>query len=279
MEAEKATLKKLSSHHLFSAVNDDMDFAPHSHDFYEIAITVNNGFIHTINGKAHQPESCEIVVLRPGDIHSAAPLRKQEKKVRDIYIPVSMFEEICINLNPSFLKDEIYSDKNNPPVFTVSRDEISSLDERLKLSFFTEDEIHSGFAYPTIIKKAIITEILGLYCREKLKKEKYMPECIIKLLNSFQNPQFRKLSIAEMAYSLGYSHNYLCSQFKACFGKTIQQFLIENKIEKAATLLKVSDLSVDNIGKSLGWSKTSCFIKNFKDIYGLTPLQYRKKYK
>lgn len=280
MNTADTAIKALSGYHLFSAVNDDVNFIPHSHKFYEIAITLENNFQHTINGKAHRPEKGEAVILRPDDIHSAQPDEGKPHRIRDIYIPCELFEEICNTLSPSFLEEIIKKDKSNPPVFYLSENEIRSLNMRLQTPFFTNDDSQNlNFSYPGVIKKAIISELLGIYCSNQLKKEKYMPECIIKLLNAFQSPKFRELRISEMAYELGYSHNYLCARFKDCFGMTIQEFLTERKTEKAASLLKDTEMSVESIGKELGWNKTSCFIRNFSKHYGTTPLQYRKKYK
>lgn len=277
MRTETTEIRKLSLFQLFSAVNEDVDFPLHSHDHYEIVITLENNFQHTINGKTHQPEKGEIVILRPGDTHSAKPLNEKSHRIRDIYAPKSFFEEICKNLDASLLSEIILKDQHNPPLFIISENEMHLLNDRLKTPLFIgELPLGTDFSYPEIIKKAIISELLGIYCSKQLKKEKYIPTCVTKLLNAFQNSDFVQLPISEMAYELGYSHNYICAQFKDCFGKTIQQFLIEQKLEKATILLKATDMSVENIAKNLGWNKTSSFIRNFSSVYGKTPLQYKK---
>ncbi len=273
-------VRKLSQNQLFSAINDDVDFSSHSHDHYEIVISLENNFYHTINGKTHLSEKGEIVILRPGDVHCAEPIKDKPHRIRDIYIPKKLFEEICRNLSDMLLDEIILKDVSNPPVFIVSENEILSLNERLNTPLFIEEpHTVADCSYPEIIKKAIISELLGIYCSKQLKEGKYIPDCISKLINAFQSTEFTELPISEMAYELGYSHNYLCSQFKQYFGKTIQQFLTDRKIEKAAILLRNTEMSVENIGKSLGWNKTSSFIRNFNTIYGQTPLQYRKSYK
>ncbi len=280
MKNGMSDIRKLSCYQLFSAINDDVDFTLHSHDHYEIVITLENNFLHTINGKTHQPDKGEIVILRPGDVHFAQPLKEKAHKIRDIYIPKELFEEICCSLSPSLLNEIILKNSAYPPIFNISENEAYSLNERLKTPLFTgELPPVADFSYPEIIKKAIISELLGIYCSEQLKREKYIPDCIAKLVNAFQNSEFAELPISEMAYELGYSHNYLCAQFRECFGQTIQQFLIDRKIEKASVLLRDTDMSVENIAKSLGWEKTSSFIRNFSSLYGQTPLQYRKNYR
>ncbi len=273
-------IRKLSHYQLFSAINDDVDFTSHSHDHYEIVITLENNFLHTINGKTHHPKKGEIVILRPGDVHSAQAVKGEPHKIRDIYIPKRLFEEICSNLSPSLLNEGILKDNAYPPLFYVSENEIRALNERLKTPLFLDElPLTTDFSYPDIIKKSIISELLGIYCSNQLKKEKYIPDCITKLLNAFQNSEFTEQSIHQMAYDLGYSHNYLCAQFKECFGKTIQQFLTYKKMEKAAALLTETQMSVESISKALGWNKTSSFIRNFRETYGYTPLQYRKSYR
>lgn len=273
--------KKLSLYQLFSAINDDVDFPPHCHEHYEIAITLEDGFMHTINGKTSRAVKGEIVILRPGDIHSAEPIEGLSHRIRDIYIPSPLFSEVFDELCSPYCSELLAGSKNEPVIFHISPEEAENLDKRLQYPLFLNslpDKQHYS-PYNTIIKKAIICEIIGFYCHEKLLNEKIMPECVAKLINALQDNEFFNLPISEMAYRLGYSHNYLCAQFRKHFGKTIQKFIIERKAEKAARLLTDTNISVEAIGKSLGWTKTSCFISNFKEIYTLSPLQYRKTHK
>ncbi len=57
----------------------------------------------------------------------------------------------------------------------------------------------------------------------------------------------------------------------------MQKTFIELKLVRAAIMLRESDLEINEIATKLCYNNVSKFIKQFKNRYGLTPLQYRKK--
>jgi len=51
------------------------------------------------------------------------------------------------------------------------------------------------------------------------------------------------------------------------------------RCERAATLLRSSDLPVAAIGERVGWYDPNYFARRFRQHYGLSPMQYRSRYK
>ena len=58
-------------------------------------------------------------------------------------------------------------------------------------------------------------------------------------------------------------------------GKTIVQYINEEKIKTAKDFLKYSDLDVTTISDYLSFSSQAYFGKVFKDITGMSPKQYK----
>jgi AraC-like DNA-binding protein len=68
-----------------------------------------------------------------------------------------------------------------------------------------------------------------------------------------------------------------CRYFKVRTNKTFFQFLIEIRIEKAASLLsKKSEISVLEVADLCGFNNMSNFNRQFKSVKKLSPTQYRK---
>lgn len=63
--------------------------------------------------------------------------------------------------------------------------------------------------------------------------------------------------------------------FKQMMGKGYTEYIKEKKMERALELLK-KDESIKDIAQRLGYNSPQYFIKIFKEIYGLTPYQYKK---
>ena len=52
---------------------------------------------------------------------------------------------------------------------------------------------------------------------------------------------------------------------------------MEKRMDRAAILIKGTDLSVEEISSMVGYSNTSNFYKAFREYYGVTPRDYAKK--
>lgn len=65
--------------------------------------------------------------------------------------------------------------------------------------------------------------------------------------------------------------------FKQMMGKGYTEYIKEKKLERALELLK-EDHSVKDIAQRLGYNSPQYFIKIFKEIYGVTPYQYKKEH-
>ena len=52
----------------------------------------------------------------------------------------------------------------------------------------------------------------------------------------------------------------------------------EFKLNRAQKLLQTTNLKLDDICESIGYSDTTQFIRDFKKQYGITPAKYRKQF-
>lgn len=63
--------------------------------------------------------------------------------------------------------------------------------------------------------------------------------------------------------------------FKETVGKSPQQFLLSYRMAKAAELLKLTSLSVSDIGNAVGYPNQLHFSRAFKNVYGMPPWEWR----
>ena len=89
----------------------------------------------------------------------------------------------------------------------------------------------------------------------------------------------RVISVEDIADFCNINRSYLNRLFKESTGKTLQNFLMYYRMNRAAELLKVSELTVNEIGKRCGYQNQLHFSRAFKTIFGLSPMQWRKKEK
>jgi len=85
----------------------------------------------------------------------------------------------------------------------------------------------------------------------------------------------KNLTVADFASLSGRSLSSFNRDFKRKYGKPPKQWLIENRMIKAAQLLE-NGSSVTNCALDVGYSNTSHFIKSYKSMHGKTPSEMKK---
>jgi AraC family transcriptional regulator len=69
---------------------------------------------------------------------------------------------------------------------------------------------------------------------------------------------------------------YFCRAFKQSLGMPPHRYHNSRRIEQAKTLLAKPELSVTNIGLTVGFSETSSFTAAFRKATGQTPTGYQR---
>ena len=78
-------------------------------------------------------------------------------------------------------------------------------------------------------------------------------------------------TIAALARDVGMNEAKLMRAFKHVFGRTIFDFTLQLRMERAKKLLEVSELSVTDIALEVGYEYSSNFTTAFKRHFGITP--------
>lgn len=84
------------------------------------------------------------------------------------------------------------------------------------------------------------------------------------------------LTREEMRQMCDVSESTLRRLFKTYMGKSIYEFTKETKVLYAAHLLMTTTTSISEIGYQLGYESPSYFTKTFREVFGVSPLEYRK---
>lgn len=87
-----------------------------------------------------------------------------------------------------------------------------------------------------------------------------------------------KLTVREIAEQIGVHPNYLSTHFAQKEGISLYQFILQQKVQLAQTLLVYSDYGYEEIASYLGFASQSHLGATFKRLTGMTLRQYRGKY-
>lgn len=79
-----------------------------------------------------------------------------------------------------------------------------------------------------------------------------------------------------LSEKLGYDYSYLSNIFSEVNGSSLQQFIIQHKIERIKELILYDELNLSEIAYKLHYSSVSHLSNQFKKITGVTPSFYKK---
>lgn len=86
-----------------------------------------------------------------------------------------------------------------------------------------------------------------------------------------------KIRASDLASLAGYSEYYMTRKFKEETGYFISDYVKFARIERAKLLLQSTDLSILEIAGRLGFATRSYFSQAFREVTGMTPMQFREK--
>lgn len=101
----------------------------------------------------------------------------------------------------------------------------------------------------------------------------YIKEALSFIEQNFQND----ISVEDIAATCGLNRSYFGKIFKETLGKTPQEFLLSYRMIKAAELLKLTSLSIGDISNAVGYANQLHFSRAFKNLYGLSPREWRNQ--
>lgn len=88
----------------------------------------------------------------------------------------------------------------------------------------------------------------------------------------------KDLTIDDIAENVYLTPTYLCHLYKKTTGRTLNQFILEVKMNKAKRMLTNTTLNIGEIASQLGYSNQGYFSKTFTKYFGMNPSTFRNKH-
>lgn len=169
------------------------------------------------------------------------------------------------------------SKNKNPYVFynDKSGDILSSLDNITK-------ELQSPDTFSKEAAQGYLTIILKHILRFPSNSSYFSDNneghtAVYKLLDYVQSNYQNDICLKDISDYLGYTPNYISKLFSNTIGMSFKKYLFLQRTKSAESLLLNSDMTVTEIAHSVGFNDSNYFSTVFKNKYGITPSEYRRK--
>ena len=125
--------------------------------------------------------------------------------------------------------------------------------------------------------------VLYMLCSQFHKQTTYRPHAtdrddLLHKIFSFVEKEFSgDCTLAALANEIGYDYSYLSRFFKKAVGMPFNTYVNHFRLNHACYLMDNSHISILSCALDSGYTSMRSFNHNFKQVFGISPTEYRKK--
>ncbi len=123
----------------------------------------------------------------------------------------------------------------------------------------------------------ILEQVMEVSCPEKERGETTYKETAYRIHEYLTEHLSERITIEELAKKFHINTTTLKKIFKEVYGDSVAAHIKKHRLEKAAKLLKDTELSVFAAAKEVGYDSQSRFTAAFKQEFGVLPTEFRKR--
>ena len=247
----------------------------HYHDVFEFAMVIKGEVNYQINDQVINLKENEAIFINSNVIHT---LRVDPEIKEAVLYTIGFPSSLLVNDSSS----TIFTKYIQPILYGSCKYMIIENKQILALmnqiygdSFKDYHELHFlsllirlwEVTYEELSKLQLFSNSTEIINEERVKK----------MMTHIQEHYDEKIGIDDLSLLTNISRNTCFRIFKKYLGKSPAEYILEYRINQAATLLLHSNKHMIDIAMECGFESPSYFGKIFKEKTGMTPLEYRKK--
>ncbi len=254
----------------------------HTHEFLEIVYVRSGKAIEKVDGQEYEVSHGDMIFINYKSTHSFVPAGdysyvnisfSPETVSEAIITRENAFALLCLTAFNDMRRD---ADGGKVSFFGRERKEIDDIMEAMlrenRKKQTSWERVLENYLSVIITKMLRKTELVGM-------KESGTERMWRELTDYIEGNPNADLSLQTLASKCFYNPAYFSRIFKEKFGVTLIEYVNRNRTEQAATLLCETDLSIDTIMETSGFSDRSNFYRAFSKYKGTSPADYRKRNK
>ncbi len=229
----------------------------------------------------------EYLYLASGDLS----IQKNTENIRHRYCPLSHYHgvSVAIDMNRvprcfSCILDDVFVSPEELEMkfcyekpYAIMRENIS-IEHIFSELYSVPENIRKGYHKVKVLE--LLLFLSGLEYKGESEERRYFSRSQVTAAKEAKKYLLAHLdehiTITELADMLGISSTSLKICFKGVYGDTINGYITNCKMQKAASLLKSTDKSVLEIAGIVGYNNGSKFAGAFRRVMNKSPNEYRK---
>ena len=236
---------------------ENFSFPPHMHDSFEWITVTEGEMTVTVSGTSYALCEGEALLIFPNQVHA-------------LQTPAHSRHFLCI-FSADLVQTYAKGVKAHVPASA-----------RFRPSPFYVERLIS-YAHQSAPSRISVKGVLYDLCGEFDSVAEYMPRregengLLSEIFRFVEEHHEKDCSLSALSAHTGYHYVYLSRYFKGCTGLSFTAYVNRYRVNEASYLLKSTAQTVLQISMECGFDSLRSFNRNFKEIMGVSPAEYRLK--
>lgn len=256
----------------------------HAHDFLALAYYERGGGSLRIGDRQWQVEAGDVYVVAPGEVVG----------VGDNPGGLAEAEGWAVSFPPEGLgpqaPDALLAWRAHPLLFPFARGAASGAQrltvpatdrrawsERLSTLELELAERRDGYREAAVAHLTLLLVDVSRLAADIVGDLRLRHEPLLADVFGFIEARYHeRISLRDVASALNLSPAHLTTAVRRKTGRTVQEWIVERRMAQSRRLLVETDLTVEEIGRKVGYADPTYFVRSFRRAHGTTPLRWRR---
>jgi len=247
-----------------------LNIQPHFHDCHQIIFIAKGEVDFCVNNNRLHATAGNIAIFSRYENHSVLGCSDE-------------YERFVLRIDPNVVnrKSSVYSLLTDRPVGFCNVINVSSnMDEIVDIFNHILSEHKKAIKLADEMELLLVKQLLIIIYRcTPINFDNTYDGVVVAMKRQFENEYQKPFTLAMLAKQHNLSISSLSHRFQAATGVSVIEYLQSCRMANAKQMLAETDSSIGQIVEKCGFSDNSNFSRTFKKLTGLSPSDFRKKYK
>lgn len=240
---------------------------PHMHTHYELYYLTDGSRRYFVKNRIFTVQEGDFILIRPNTVHYTANVGKNGH------------ERILLNFTGDYIDPRIKDAVER--LFELNCISVCDSRKNCIMQLFEEiaEEYAIDDAYSEVRRAALLNELfISLLRSRKIQPSATGERSIDAVLDFVETHLAEEITVDTAARVAGLSRSHFSRIFPKLTGFTFADYLKLQRLECARQLLEKTDESITAVAFSCGFAGSSYFATVFRNCFGVSPLEYRKRF-
>ena len=257
-------------------------FGPHNHEFSEIVLITRGRGVHVAGQESWPLTAGDVFVIGGPVAHEYRNLENlclvnilfQPRRLDMKLLDLSMLPgyHALFNLEPAWRRRHQFKSRLHisPQELAVTLGLVDQLDLELKTRL-------PGYGFMAM---AVFMQMVGYLSRCYGRAKNPNSRALLRIAEAIaylETHSYEPIQLMELARIANMSRRSFIRAFQAATGSSPIAYLINQRINRAATLLRQNGQSITDIAFAVGFSDSNYFTRQFRKVFGFPPNEYRRR--